>query len=91
LHDEIDNVFRGSAASDEKNTTLLGILNQGYRPGATVPRCVGQGMNITVERMPCYCPVAFAGLRSLPDTMASRSIFIHMKRRARDETVPAPL
>jgi len=84
LHDEIDNVFRGSAA-DDKNATLLGILNQGYRPGATVPRCVGQGMNIKVDRMPCYCPVAVAGLRSLPDTLASRSIFIRMKRRARGE------
>jgi len=84
LHDEIDNVFR-SPTADDKNATLLGILNQGYRPGATVPRCVGQGMNISVDRMPCYCPVAFAGLRTLPDTLASRSIFIHMKRRARDE------
>jgi hypothetical protein len=84
LHDEIDNVFK-SAKADDTNATLLGILNQGYRPGATVPRCVGQGMNISVERMPCYCAVALAGLRKLPDTLASRSIFVHMKRRARDE------
>jgi Protein of unknown function (DUF3631) len=33
--------------------------------------------------------VAVAGLRDLPDTLASRSIFIHMKRRSPDERVEA--
>jgi hypothetical protein len=84
LHDEIDNVFRGGTA-DPNNATLLAIFNQGYTPGATVPRCVGQGTKYQVDRMPCYCPVAFAGLRKLPDTLGSRTIHIRMKRRAKDE------
>ena len=41
LLDEIDNVFKKGVA-DPNNATLLGVLNQGYMPGATVPRCVGQ-------------------------------------------------
>ena len=37
--------------------------------------------------MDAFAPVAFAGLRELPDTLASRSIFVRMKRRAPDEYV----
>ena len=35
----------------------------------------------------CFAPLAVAGLRTLPDTLASRAIFIHMRRRAPDEEV----
>ena len=69
LHDEIDNIFRANNGADPNNATLLAVFNQGYTPGASVPRCVGQGTNYTVVRMPCYCPVAFAGLGKLPDTL----------------------
>ena len=74
-------------ARTPNNATLLAVFNQGYTPGASVPRCVGQGTNYTVVRMPCYCPVAFAGLRKLPDTLGSRTIRIQMKRRTKDEPV----
>ena len=87
LHDEIDNIFRANNGADPNNATLLAVFNQGYTPGASVPRCVGQGTNYTVVRMPCYCPVAFAGLRKLPDTLGSRTIRIQMKRRTKDEPV----
>jgi hypothetical protein len=84
MHDEIDNVFRLNTA-DPTNATLLAVFNQGYTPSATVPRCVGQGTTFKVMQMPCYCAVAFAGLKKLPDTLESRTIKIRMKRRANDE------
>jgi hypothetical protein len=33
----------------------------------------------------CFAPLAVAGLRTLPDALATRSIFIHMRPRAHDE------
>jgi hypothetical protein len=51
--------------------------------GATATRCTNHGS--TVTDYICYAPVAVAGLHKLPDTLASRSIFIHMQRAAPDE------
>ena len=39
------------------------------------------------EEIPAYCAIALAGLGNLPDTIASRSILIDMRRRAPDERV----
>ena len=86
LHDEIDNVF-GSAKSVEANADLCAILNGGYRRGAAVYRCVMQGKARELEKLEAFCPVAIAGLKTLPDTLASRSIFIRMRRRAPGESV----
>ena len=85
LFDEIDNVFRGSGDKDDGTGALRGALNAGYRRGATSQRCVNHGSGLTDFR--CFAPLAVAGLRSLPDTLASRSIFIRMRRRAPDEKV----
>ena len=86
LLDEIDAVF-GSAKAQEANLDLRSILNGGYRRGAKVHRCVTHGKKIETEELDAFAPVAVAGLRDLPDTLASRSIMIRMKRRAPDEVV----
>ena len=86
LFDEIDGVF-GNAKVQEANTDLRSVLNGGYRRGAKVHRCVTHGKKIETEELDAFAPVAVAGLRDLPDTLASRSIFIRMKRRAPDERV----
>ena len=86
LYDEIDGVF-GNAKAQEANTDLRSVLNGGYRRGAKVYRCNTSGKKVEVEELDAFAPVAVAGLRALPDTLASRSIFIHMRRRAPDEEV----
>jgi hypothetical protein len=84
LYDEIDGVF-GSARAQEANLDLRGVLNGGYRRGAKVHRC--KPKTFELEELDAFAPVVLAGLRELPDTLASRSIFIRMKRRAPDENV----
>jgi Protein of unknown function (DUF3631) len=86
LFDEIDGVF-GNAKVQETNTDLRSVLNGGYRRGAKVHRCVSHGKKVETEELDAFAPVAVAGLRNLPDTLASRSIFIQMKRRAPGERV----
>jgi hypothetical protein len=86
LYDEIDGVF-GNAKVQEQNADLRSVLNGGYRRGAKVHRCVSRGSRVGIEELDAFAPVAVAGLRELPDTLASRAIFIHMKRRAPDEYV----
>lgn len=82
LFDEIDNLF---ARSEEGIAELRGALNSGYRRNATSSRCVNRGAG--VEDFPCFAPLAVAGLKTLPDTLASRAIEIRMRRRAPDESV----
>ena len=86
LYDEIDAVF-GTTKAQELNADLCSILNGGYRRGAKVYRCNTSGKRIEPEELDAFAPVAVAGLRTLPDTLASRSIFIQMRRRALDEEV----
>ena len=45
------------------------------------------GKKIGVEALDAFCAVAVAGLKELPNTIASRAIIIRMKRRAPDEGV----
>ena len=86
LYDEIDQVF-GTMKARETNAELCGYLNSGYRRGAKAYRCTTNGKKIEPEEFDAFAAVAIAGLRDLPDTLASRSIFIHMKHRAPDEQV----
>jgi hypothetical protein len=65
----------------------MAVLNTGYRHGATIPRNVGEGSNMTVKDFKTFCPKAFAGIGSLPDTLADRSVPIHLERRAPSQTV----
>ena len=48
-------------------------------------RCINKGAG--VADFPCFAPLAVAGLRTLPDTLASRAIFVHMRRRSPNEVV----
>ena len=84
LYDEIDAVF-GNAKAQYANADLCAILNGGYRRGASVYRCTTNGRKVEPEALNAFAPVAVAGLRDLPDTLASRSIFVRMKRRSPDE------
>jgi hypothetical protein len=86
LYDEIDALF-GSAKREEGNLDVRSVLNSGYRRGAKTHRCVTIGKRIKVEELDAFAPVALAGLRNLPDMLASRAIIIRMRRRAPDEKI----
>lgn len=86
LYDEIDALF-GNSTREESNLDVRSVLNGGYRRGAKVHRCVTVGKKIETEELEAFAPVALAGLRELPDTLASRSIIVRMQRRAPDEHV----
>jgi hypothetical protein len=86
LYDEIDTVF-GAKARD--NEDIRGMLNAGYRRGATAGRCKVVGKVVETEELPAFAAVALAGLndRRLPDTLLSRCIVVKMRRRAPGEHV----
>jgi len=82
LLDEIDAIFGPNAPHREP---LRGLLNAGNRRGATVARCVGEGVNIDVKDFPVFSAKAFAGIGRLPETIADRSIRIRLRRRSKLE------
>lgn len=84
LFDEIDTIFGPKARENEE---VRGMLNAGHRRGAMAGRCVIRGKNVETEELPAYCAVALAGLNDLPDTIATRSIIVRMRRRAPGEIV----
>jgi hypothetical protein len=84
LLDESDAAFKGEKEYAE---TLRGILNTGYRRGGKASICVGQGSGITYKDLGTFSPKAIAGLDALPDTVASRSIAIRLKRKRKGEQV----
>jgi hypothetical protein len=81
LYDEIDNLF---SKSEEGISDLRGALNSGYRRNAISTRCVNKGEGIA--DFICYAPLAMAGMKTLPDALATRAIHIYMRPRAGDET-----
>jgi hypothetical protein len=84
LLDESDTIFGNG--KDDRNEPLRALLNAGFeRDTATIPRCVGQAL--TIHHFNVFCPKAFAGIGSLPDTIRSRSIRIRLNRKARGEKV----
>lgn len=74
----IDEVDRSLSPNKPGVEDLLGILNSGYRRGATRPVLVpGKGGEWKVNEMPTFAPVAMAGNSPrLPDDTRSRSIRI---------------
>lgn len=84
LFDEIDTIF-GPKAKD--NEELRGFLNAGHRRSGVTYRCVSVGSSQRVVAFPSFAAVALAGLHDLPDTVASRSIVVRMRRRAAAEHV----
>jgi hypothetical protein len=82
LYDEIDTLFGPKAKGNEE---IRGLLNAGHRRGAEAYRCVGQDFKVVA--FPAFCALAVAGLGRLPDTIATRSVIIRMRRRAPNEVI----
>lgn len=85
LLDEVDAIFTGTKSDASED--LRGLLNSGYRRGATAGRAAIRGKEIVTEEWPSFCPVALAGLNQLPDTLMTRSVIVGMKRRRHDQRV----
>ena len=84
LLDESDAAFGGKKEYAE---ALRGILNTGFYSGGVASCCVGQGVNISFKDFKTYCAKAIAGIGTLPDTVADRSIPIRLQRKRPGETV----
>jgi hypothetical protein len=83
LVDEVDAVFGKKSPREE----LRGMLNAGYRQGATTHR-MGGANNTTLQTFSVFCPKAFAGIGDcLPDTISDRAIPVRLKRRTRNVTI----
>jgi hypothetical protein len=87
LYDEVDAVY-GNAKRQDGNADLCGFMNAGYRRGAKSYRCAtGNGSKNEPLEFDAFAPLAVAGLRDLPDALATRAIIIRMRRRAPGESV----
>lgn len=84
LLDEADAIFKDRGPTYEG---LRALLNAGHRCGVVVSRCVGEGAKQQLVDFPVFCPKAIAGIGSLPDTVADRSIRIRLARRAPHEQI----
>ncbi|MFD4672397.1 DUF3631 domain-containing protein [Lentzea sp. NPDC058450] len=85
LFDEVDAIFDNKGGGNED---LRALVNAGYKRSATVARCKGDAGNMVIERFPVYAPAALAGIAgNMPDTITTRAITIHMRRRRPDERV----
>jgi hypothetical protein len=85
LIDEADTIFGPKA--DSAHDDIRAIVNAGHRRGATVGRCIGEGSRQEPVDFGVFCPVALAGIGTLPDTIIDRSIVLQMRKRRPDETV----
>jgi hypothetical protein len=84
LLDESDAAFKGDKDYAE---ALRAILNTGYRRGGKRSVCVMHGSDAAFVDLETFCPKAIAGIGSLPDTVADRSIPIRLQRKSRSEVV----
>ena len=62
-----------------ENMELKGVLNTGYKRGATIPRVVGD--NQEVRQFKTFSPKMIAGIGALPQTLRDRSIKILMEKK----------
>jgi hypothetical protein len=83
LLDEVDTIFNPRSADRYEGHRAL--LNAGHRRGTRVPRCVGTSGKIAEFEV--FCAKALAGIGTLPETIADRSIPIRLSRRKRDEEI----
>ena len=77
LYDEVDTIFgkRGSSTSHQERRA---IINAGHRANGKVPRCVGSE---DVKHFNVFAPMALAGVGRLPESIATRSVEVVMRRR----------
>ena len=80
LLDETDAAFASGRTYSE---TLRGILNDGFARGGVYSTVAGQD----VRDYQVFGPKALAGIGKLPDTIASRSIHIRLRRRKPEDQV----
>ena len=76
LFDEADTSF--------KTEDLIAILNSGHQRGAT--RVLRAGSGAGAKRFTTWSPAAYAVLQQVPDTLASRSIFVSLRRKGPDQS-----
>ena len=83
--DEFDNTLgRKGALDSETQSTLLAVLNSGYKKGATVDRCVPPSYESVA--FPVFAPVVVVGIRpALSKPFETRTIPIEMQRPLPDE------
>jgi hypothetical protein len=86
LMDEADTIF-GKQGSGSSHRELRAIINAGHRKGSTVPRCVGSE---DVKQFRVFCPVALAGIGQLPETIATRSVEVVMRKRREGDPAVKP-
>lgn len=75
LFDEVDNFLK-----DEKSP-IIGMINDGFKRGATVKKCADFGRKI--EKLDVYCPKALTGIGKVQKTLHSRSIEIRLTRESK--------
>jgi hypothetical protein len=80
LLDELDALLKGDKEFAE---ALRGILNSGFHIRGQFTRMVGTGTAMEPRQFSTFCPKAFAGIGTLPDTLANRSITIRLRRAPR--------
>ena len=86
LLDETDAIFAKGAAQNHED--LRALLDSGYKRGATVDRCVGEGSSMEVKEFPAFAPAALAGIAgNMPDTITTRAVTLSMRRRSPDEEI----
>jgi Protein of unknown function (DUF3631) len=86
LLDEADAIWK-RGKFDETAEALRSIVNAGHRKGATAGRVEMNGQAATLVRFPVYAPAALAAIRDLPDTILSRAVVMHMRRRAQGQII----
>jgi hypothetical protein len=86
LLDEADAIWK-RGKTDDTAEALRSIVNAGHRRGATAGRVEMNGQTATLVRFPVYAPAALAAIRDLPDTILSRAVVLHMRRRAPGQKV----
>lgn len=83
LLDESDAAFSGDKDYSE---VLRGVLNTGYLRSGKTSICVNRGKTIDYVDLSTFGPKAIAGIGTLPDTVADRSIPIRLARKLPSET-----
>lgn len=82
LLDEVDTIF--NPRTQDRYEPHRTLLNAGHRRGTTVPRMNGVS---SISEFRVFCAKVLAGIGTLPDTVADRSIPIRLQRRKGNEKV----
>ncbi len=80
LIDEADSFMPGREG-------IRNLLNCGFEASGMVWRSVRSGQDFAPRGFKAFAPVAIAGIGGLPDTVASRSVPIHLRRKTNGEHI----